>query len=725
MEITGKSEDDVATALFDCNWDETVAIEMLLDEGAGFGSWEETGKKKTKKTDKDETSRENEDFNDDFDPTSDNRERSRNRGPPRLRGRGNSNHTGGRGDSDWKHRENQENERNFEGGRGRGGRGLGPRGRGGHVGAGPRGRGGKGGPRGGGPRPEFDRGAGGNGGEALGQIDTWNPIGAEKQDQRQLRHNKDAFDNAGNWGDDFPAAEDWDNDEYTGSLSDTKVFTPSGTTAKAVGEPVNGQGQGQAAPANNSLSYSQPIDLSSLLKTGGLRDYNTAASQDLKSAIGIGAAPGGGSKPADTGYSGTSLSYSSGSGSSPYNSQHQSSSFNSAAPGSAFSPIKPAAVTNGSGDRGKALPRARMPAPSRIPSSAVEMPGAGGGDGMSNLDVQFGGMDLQFGGSANDSSSNLEFNAAPGQGSTPGNNKDSSYAHSIQSSGGKEDSYKSPPSLAPGSGAVKDVNQSLSSALSAAGIKTSMNNDSVPGYSAGSSGSRSGDKYGSTQRSPGPALISSKSDNMGYNSSQNYPYQSASSGGSKSNYNSYSGSGSSQSYDRQNSSGYSGTNGLNSSYGSASGAGSYNSGSAQASSGYSGSNSGFNSSQPSNNFSSSYGAVTTASYSSFSSNNSYSSKTGSSQNSTSYLPPSTSLSSYNNSADSSTSTASNSKSSYDSSNSTVSAAAGSGGLGLSSVSSSSKMSVNTSSGNKLVPGMPPGVAGVLPAQYMTHAGNYH
>ena len=27
----------------------------------------------------------------------------------------------------------------------------------------------------------------------------------------------------GNWGDDFPAAEDWDNDEYTGSLSDSKV----------------------------------------------------------------------------------------------------------------------------------------------------------------------------------------------------------------------------------------------------------------------------------------------------------------------------------------------------------------------------------------------------------------------------------------------------------------------------------------------------------------------
>merc|ERR1719392_297416 len=130
----------------------------------------------------------------------------------------------------------------------------------------------------------YQRPAGETGG--LGQIDTWNPIGQEQQDQRQRHHklqNKDAFDNAGNWGDDFPTAEDWDNDEYTGSLSDTKVFTPSGTSAKAVGEPVNGPSvpapgaPGAAPAANNSMSYSQPIDLSSLLKTGGLRESFNAA----------------------------------------------------------------------------------------------------------------------------------------------------------------------------------------------------------------------------------------------------------------------------------------------------------------------------------------------------------------------------------------------------------------------------------------------------------------
>jgi hypothetical protein len=295
--------------------------------------------------------------------------------------------------------------------------------------------------------PGEARSGGGGGSESFGQIETWNPVGEQPAEtarqapgapgpaqlpgppglgpdgqpvRRPRPSNKDAFDNAGNWRDDFPAAEDWDNDEYTGSLSDTKVFTPSGAAGPksgAIGEPVNGEaravGPGHAAPApgtaaptpaNNSLSgssYSQPIDISALLqKPGGLSgaaggaslsQYNQAATKDLKSAIGL--APG----------QGGALSYSSASSASA-----PGSSFASAAPGSAFSPIKPAAVTNGSNSASKALPRARLPPPSKIPSSAVEMPG----DSLSNLDVQFGGLDLQFGGSNNDNgSSNFDFGA--------------------------------------------------------------------------------------------------------------------------------------------------------------------------------------------------------------------------------------------------------------------------------------------------------------------------
>lgn len=36
-----------------------------------------------------------------------------------------------------------------------------------------------------------------------------------------------------NW-DTFPSPEDWDNEEYTGSLADTKVFTPSGGTESII-----------------------------------------------------------------------------------------------------------------------------------------------------------------------------------------------------------------------------------------------------------------------------------------------------------------------------------------------------------------------------------------------------------------------------------------------------------------------------------------------------------
>lgn len=40
-----------------------------------------------------------------------------------------------------------------------------------------------------------------------------------------------------NW-DTFPSPEDWDNEEYTGSLADTKVFTPSGGTESIVNNEV-------------------------------------------------------------------------------------------------------------------------------------------------------------------------------------------------------------------------------------------------------------------------------------------------------------------------------------------------------------------------------------------------------------------------------------------------------------------------------------------------------
>ena len=48
MDITGKEEDEVATALFDAGWDENRAVEILLEGGSSHGAWEESGGKKKK-----------------------------------------------------------------------------------------------------------------------------------------------------------------------------------------------------------------------------------------------------------------------------------------------------------------------------------------------------------------------------------------------------------------------------------------------------------------------------------------------------------------------------------------------------------------------------------------------------------------------------------------------------------------------------------------------------
>lgn len=49
MDITGKPEDAVATALFDAGWDENRAVDLLLEDGDHLTAWEETGKKNRKK----------------------------------------------------------------------------------------------------------------------------------------------------------------------------------------------------------------------------------------------------------------------------------------------------------------------------------------------------------------------------------------------------------------------------------------------------------------------------------------------------------------------------------------------------------------------------------------------------------------------------------------------------------------------------------------------------
>ena len=83
------------------------------------------------------------------------------------------------------------------------------------------------------------------------------PPAAAGGERKGRRSKHDPFDNAGNWGDDFPAAEDWDNEEYTGSLADSKVFTASGQVSrKPRGGPQQQQVRswtGQIVPHCNRL----------------------------------------------------------------------------------------------------------------------------------------------------------------------------------------------------------------------------------------------------------------------------------------------------------------------------------------------------------------------------------------------------------------------------------------------------------------------------------------
>lgn len=595
MDFTDKPEDEVATALFDAAWDENRAIELLLENGDHLSAWEETGKKKKAKKAANE---EKEDWDNDHDNGGgfqDPREKSRQRGPPRMR-RGGSNTKGGRNDFN----ENGEQVVSSGGRGGRRGGGGGDRGdRGDRGDQPPRRRNGDRGDRGerggggrtfvnnrqqssGGDRDRTgnDRGyenhhRGERGGPTSnpvgfqGSIDTWNnPNDQNSSDHRGDRSgdpsavggggggggpgesrpsrggrggrgggrsSKDAFENAGNWGDDFPQADDWDNEEYTGSLADTKVFTasggggpmggkqrtPPGAAQAPGGQP--GQPQQQAMPPNQpnnqaqqpqpvgansqrgfatgltngppptvggTNSYSQSIDLSTLLQKPTTQSsvsgssaapgsqFNQQASETLKAVVGIPSSNTSQQQPAKDSVAPNSSLYSYAAQASAFTSINKSTN---QPPAGAGVPIRQQPQQNQSSAKGGPASQAvggrtsggRLPtASSKAP--AVEMPG----DSLGRLDVQFGGLDLQFGGGAGSASSEamtsgFEFGSTSGGGDdkTPSGNANPAPSNKSEVS-----------SFAP---SAKEVNKSLSNAL---GTGSKLNPGAGP-VSAGVSGS--------------------------------------------------------------------------------------------------------------------------------------------------------------------------------------------------------------------------------------------
>lgn len=205
------------------------------------------------------------------------------------------------------------------------------------------------------------------------EIDNWDPASTQVASENK---------NDETWGD----CGDWDNEEYTGSLSDTKVFTPSGATQSSgqdLAAPPGLEQQILNPPSNDVPQYSATVASSTATagalnngQYGEMHSAATAANQ-LRNALEM---PHGQS---------ASLS------------AEQSQYFNTL--GSQNSTAYASSVQYPYNDQGanqqaprqqQQRPRARVPPPSKIPSSAVEMPG----DGLNvYLGVQFGELDFGTG----------------------------------------------------------------------------------------------------------------------------------------------------------------------------------------------------------------------------------------------------------------------------------------------------------------------------------------
>jgi len=506
MDITGMAEDAVATALFDAAWDEQKAIELLLEDGDHLTAWEETGSKKRKNKSKQSAEDGLKDDWDDLEGYEGVREKSKSRGQGRSR-RGGSQSAGG-GRSNFRDQASHERDdsqgvqpQSKPGPR----RGDQPSRRGGVSGS----SGGRGGVRSFPSRQPKPESTATDFGGFSGSIDTWNnppasgsggnattsgsgvgnaAPGSGAIGKRSSRGSggKDAFDNAGNWGDDFPQADDWDNEEYTGSLNETKVFTSRQSAAAPApkGQPADGtapasisanstQQQATSQPAQvsqqsqqqlqsassvvghnrNFLSngptpllsqptpFSQSIDLSTLLQKPQtqsslatlasqtpMMSYNQQATDSLRAGLGISPSPVTGITPKGQPDLNSFSSYASSS------SVYAPTSNSFVGQGSAFTTIKPnqgqpnQPSTNGQAILGNSLPqrsvapasvqpsgakptgptsalapsavnqqRQRLPPASKIPNSAVEMPG----DSVGPLNVHFGAMEIvKFAGSS-------------------------------------------------------------------------------------------------------------------------------------------------------------------------------------------------------------------------------------------------------------------------------------------------------------------------------------
>uniref|UniRef100_A0A336K4P2 Protein lingerer n=1 Tax=Culicoides sonorensis TaxID=179676 RepID=A0A336K4P2_CULSO len=433
MEMTQRSEEDVCCALYECDNDLERAV-MFLFEQLPVNAFATTSKKKKNRqaNNADGSAGGDGDWNNENTaPNSgskDDRDKTRNNNRGQFQQGGQRGSRGGRdGGRDGNRPRRDNNDRNGTSnfkvdtfrsdGDNRGGRSSGNRREGGSNFGGSRGgaRGGRSDNR------DRDNNRGNYRGnrsnrnqeENLQQIDSWEPVTAETQKQEVQ---------IDTWG-------DWDNEEYTGSLTDTKVFTPSTSTSSQQQQQQSQQQSDQlSAPPGLNSQPSQQIDSYSSAITSGQQQTTasvvagstagganqtqypeihsgTTAAQHLRQALEMPQIQSATLSAEQSQYFNTLSS-------------QNSNAVNSYQPVSGVQYQTTYGATTQYGtdptqvqQQGQRRPpaRARVPPPSKIPATAVEMPG----DALNNigyLDVQFGGLD--FGTDDSFESVTDKFNAA-------------------------------------------------------------------------------------------------------------------------------------------------------------------------------------------------------------------------------------------------------------------------------------------------------------------------
>nr|XP_022907308.1 protein lingerer isoform X1 [Onthophagus taurus]XP_022907309.1 protein lingerer isoform X1 [Onthophagus taurus]XP_022907310.1 protein lingerer isoform X1 [Onthophagus taurus]XP_022907311.1 protein lingerer isoform X1 [Onthophagus taurus]XP_022907312.1 protein lingerer isoform X2 [Onthophagus taurus] len=383
MEFTQKTEEDVCMALHECDNDMHAAMNMLLDDEWGGIMVKKKKSKQPASSKTENADAAGEDWND---QGHNDKEKPRNKsgGPPRHHRHNDSRL--------WRGREKAENERNLEGGNRTDNRGD------------RRGR--SGGPTRGGPGR-------GRGGSRVGSrypprtnrnfnnrpIDTWDNNPSTWDNNTVANHTE-------NW--DEGHIDEWSTEEYTGSLADTKVFTPSIQPDPPKESPEDSrspplldertqmtmQQQGQLPPSQS------PIPMVGTLNAAQTQYLNQLTQQnaDMKSTHLQNQTYGGATAQGTQQYSANQ-----------YGNAHSNAYASTYNPVSTNYGTVPENQPTQQPIRTKTQ-RARVPPPSKIPSSAVEMPGDLKSIGL--LDVQFGAMDLISDGISFDAVSDAKFNSS-------------------------------------------------------------------------------------------------------------------------------------------------------------------------------------------------------------------------------------------------------------------------------------------------------------------------